>query len=197
MKTRLITLAVLVIFLVGAAPHVLAEDKTILGVTFPGEKVIEGKTLKLNGVAYRILKDKEMSHEVLQEAFLQIWHNANQYNRLKSQPFTWMTSIVRYRAYDRIKFELRRIEGAQIKAENEEFESLPAKRPLDIETMDIAASVHLRLSNLNKQQKESILMAYYYGYSREEIAEHFQTSPNNVKSWLRRGLAKLQQRAHH
>lgn len=53
MKTRLITLAVMVIFLVGAAPHVLAEDMEILGVTFPGEKVIEGKTLKLNGVAYR------------------------------------------------------------------------------------------------------------------------------------------------
>jgi len=53
MKRRTIILTVLLIFLIGTAHSVFAEDMEILGVTFPGEKVVEGKTLKLNGVAYR------------------------------------------------------------------------------------------------------------------------------------------------
>ena len=53
MKKRTIILTVLLIVLVGTIHSVLAGDMEILGVTFPGEKVVEGKTLKLNGVAYR------------------------------------------------------------------------------------------------------------------------------------------------
>ena len=42
-----------VVFLVVSSSAVLAGDMEVLGVTFPGEKTIEGKTLKLNGVTYR------------------------------------------------------------------------------------------------------------------------------------------------
>jgi hypothetical protein len=50
---REIILIVALLFLVGGGTVAFAEDKEILGVTFPGEKVVAGKTLTLNGVAYR------------------------------------------------------------------------------------------------------------------------------------------------
>ena len=49
------------------------------------------------------------------------------------------------------------------------------------------------LQRLDQFQQRAILMAYYYGSSREEIADHFETPINTVKSWLRRGLVRLQQ----
>jgi Chalcone isomerase-like len=53
MMRRILVFVTMLVFVVGAGSVGFAEDMEILGVTFPGEKVIEGKTLKLNGVAYR------------------------------------------------------------------------------------------------------------------------------------------------
>jgi hypothetical protein len=53
MMRRLLILVTMLVFVVVTGSVGFAGDMEILGVTFPGEKVIEGKTLKLNGVAYR------------------------------------------------------------------------------------------------------------------------------------------------
>ena len=53
MMKRILVLVTMLVFVVGAGSISFAGDMEILGVTFPGEKVVEGKTLKLNGVAYR------------------------------------------------------------------------------------------------------------------------------------------------
>lgn len=50
---KILVLVTLLIFIAGAGSVGFAGDMEVLGVTFPGEKVVEGKTLKLNGVAYR------------------------------------------------------------------------------------------------------------------------------------------------
>jgi chalcone isomerase-like protein len=53
MMKKILVFGILMLFLVGSVTSAVAEDREILGVTFPGEKMVEGKTLKLNGVAYR------------------------------------------------------------------------------------------------------------------------------------------------
>jgi hypothetical protein len=53
MMKRILVLVTMLVFVVGAGSVAFAGDMEVLGVTFPGEKVVEGKTLKLNGVAYR------------------------------------------------------------------------------------------------------------------------------------------------
>ena len=86
----------------------------------------ESTSSRLNGIAFRILRNVESANEVLQEAFVQIWKNAGEYRAEKAEPMTWMASIVRYRAYDRLKFEKRRIEGAQIQADIDNFDDIEA-----------------------------------------------------------------------
>jgi hypothetical protein len=53
MMRKILVLGTMLVFMLGTWSLGFAGDMEILGVTFPGEKVIEGKTLKLNGVAYR------------------------------------------------------------------------------------------------------------------------------------------------
>ena len=57
----------------------------------------------LYGVALRILKDPPAAEEILQEAYVNVWHHAGSYEVAKSQPMTWLTSIVRNRCLDQLR----------------------------------------------------------------------------------------------
>src|SRR6202030_2869305 len=57
----------------------------------------------LYAVALRILRESAAAEEVLQESFVNIWHHAGSYTAAKSQPLTWMTSIVRNRCLDQLR----------------------------------------------------------------------------------------------
>jgi len=152
---------------------------------------------RLNGIAYRITRNVDSANEVLQEAFIQIWQNRDEYQSHKSEAFTWLAAIVRYRAYDRLRYNKRRQQQNQVEFNEDEFMALQLDeinlfgKELGLDTNTEQALVDC-LSKLEQKQSQSILMAYIYGYSREEIASHFKSPVNTIKSWVRRGLGRLQ-----
>lgn len=166
-------------------------SRTALGDRKAFKALYEASSSKLNGIAYRIMNNVDSANEVLQEAFIQIWKNASEYRPGTSEAMAWMSSIVRYRAFDRLKFEKRRIEGAQIQSDLEGFDSISDDKD-NFQSCDLEQQLQDCLEQLEETQQKSILMAYYYGYSREEISEHFDSPVNTVKSWLRRALVRLQ-----
>lgn len=147
---------------------------------------------KLNGIAYRITRNIDSANEVLQEAFIQIWQNREQYQAHKSEPFTWLASIVRYRAYDRLRYDKRRNQNDMVEFNETniddfynafgEFDPVNASKE----------ALNTCLAKLEQKQSKAILMAYLYGYSRDDIAHYFSTPINTIKSWIRRGLGRLQ-----
>jgi RNA polymerase sigma-70 factor, ECF subfamily len=147
----------------------------------------------LNAVAYRILRSNDMSNDVLQEAFLQIWTNAASYRPHLAKPLTWMASITRYRALDRLDHESRR----QEKLVSDADATVLAEELSQFEPDEQLASYQLRfhlhecLVTLSGNIRESIELAYLQGYSRDEIAVKFNTNTNTVKSWLHRGAERL------
>lgn len=147
---------------------------------------------KLNGIAYRIINNIESANEVLQEAFVQIWNNAGEFRPEQAEPMTWMASIVRYRAYDRLRLEKRRIEGAQFQTILDSLDEIETRASDGLKNAELDQQLSLCLSSLEVKQRKSVLLAYYYGFSREEIADKFETPINTVKSWLRRGIERLQ-----
>ncbi|GAB3019671.1 sigma-70 family RNA polymerase sigma factor [Bowmanella dokdonensis] len=145
---------------------------------------------KLNGVAFCLMNNVDFANEVTQEAFIQIWRNAADYRPEMGEPMTWMYAIVRYRAYDRLRADKRRAETKQIVSfEPDEYAS---------HDNDPAANCGVRqrlaecLQSLERNQRQAVLLAYYNGYSRDELAARFKTPVNTVKSWLRRALMRLQ-----
>jgi RNA polymerase sigma-70 factor (ECF subfamily) len=167
--------------------------KCALGDRAAFAQLYQASASKLNGIAHRILNNIDSANEILQEAYVQIWNNATEYRSDKAEPMTWMASIVRYRAYDRIKYEKRRIEGAQIRADIENFDSIESSQKDGALICEMNQQLETCLATLETTQRESILMAYYFGYSREEISSQFDTPINTIKSWLRRGIERLQQ----
>jgi RNA polymerase sigma-70 factor, ECF subfamily len=147
----------------------------------------------LNAVVYRIVKSDDIAKDVLQEAFIQIWNNANTYRPHLANPLTWMASIARYRALDRLDAE-RRLHARFVSADHEISldEHLSENNPeTEASLSQLKFHLHRCLMALSDNIKRSVELAYLYGYSREEIAEQFSTNTNTVKSWLHRGAERL------
>ncbi|OZG74369.1 RNA polymerase subunit sigma-24 [Hahella sp. CCB-MM4] len=159
------------------------------------EQLYKRVSPKLNGVAMILLHDADLSNDVLQETFLQIWNKAGEYRRGLSEPMTWMTSLLRYRALDKLKSENREQKRREQHQEIQLlFNSDVSGSPLaEILHKDSNNRLHKCLQALDVLNRNAILMAYYYGYSREDIAIHIEKPINTVKAWLKRGLGRLAQ----
>jgi RNA polymerase sigma-70 factor, ECF subfamily len=147
----------------------------------------------LNAVAYRILRSNDLSNDVLQEAFLQIWTNAASYRPHLAKPLTWMASITRYRALDRLDHERRRHDKLVSDTDTTVLaEELSRSEPDEqLAGYQLKFQLNECLATLSANIKESVELAYLQGYSRDEIAAKFNTSVNTVKSWLHRGAERL------
>ena len=156
------------------------------------EQLYQLTAAKLNGIAYRITRNIDTANEVLQEAFIQIWQHREKYQAHKSEPFTWLAAIVRYRAYDHLRYDKRRQQNNTVEFNETdiddfynafgEFDPINASKE----------ALNTCLAKLEQKQSKAILMAYLYGYSREDIADYFSSPISTVKSWIRRGLGRLQ-----
>lgn len=144
----------------------------------------------LNAVAWRILKSTDLSNEVLQEAFLQIWNNAGSYRPHLARPLTWMASITRYRALDRLDKEQRGKRNTRAIEDEEDFPGGDEPEQ-NLDSSQLRFHLHQCLTTLGDNIKRSIELAYLHGYSREEIAQTLATNTNTVKSWLHRGAERL------
>src|SRR5208283_5879494 len=86
----------------------------------------------LFAVALRILREAAAAEEVLQESFVNVWHHAASYVAAKSQPLTWLTSIVRNRCLDRLR---RREVDTVTMDDEEEGVTIAAQGPSPLEML--------------------------------------------------------------
>ena len=148
----------------------------------------------LYGVAVRILKDGAAAEEVLQEAFVNVWHHAGSYEAAKSQPMTWLAAIVRNRCLDQLR--RRELDTVTMTADDDdgkEFD-LPSGDPTPVEMLLAGAeaqSVRDCVDGLDAGPKQAIALAFYQGLSHAELADHMRQPLGTVKSWVRRGLERL------
>lgn len=149
----------------------------------------------LNGVAFRIVKDTEASNDVLQDAFVQIWLNAASYRPDKARPITWLASIVRYRALDRLDKQKRHTKLFQEEDEQgmDQHASDEATPDQAVAQVQQGAQLDYCLGTLAKEARKCIELAYLQGFSREEIATQMKANINTIKSWLHRGSEALKQ----
>jgi RNA polymerase sigma factor (sigma-70 family) len=145
----------------------------------------------LYAVALRILRESAAAEEVLQESFVNVWHHAGSYVAAKSQPLTWLTSIVRNRCLD----QLRRREVETVTMDDEgEGVRIAADGPTPLEMLLAGAdarAVRSCVEALDAGPKQAIALAFYQGLSHSELARHLRQPLGTVKSWVRRGLERL------
>jgi RNA polymerase sigma-70 factor, ECF subfamily len=148
---------------------------------------------QLYGVALRILREPAAAEEMLQEAYVSIWHHAGSFSAAKSQAQTWLASIVRNRCLDQLR--RREIDTVVITGEDGDPDiDFPADGPTPVEMLldgADARSVRQCVDALEGAQKQAIALAFYQGMSHAELASHLRQPLGTVKSWIRRGLERL------
>lgn len=154
------------------------------------ERLYRATAPKLFGVAARILRRDDWAEEVLQDCYVSIWHHAQDYTPGLAQPLTWMTSIVRNRCLDWL-----RKPAIELPDEDDAIAgATPGDAPgplAQLERFSEAAAVTRCLATLDAKQRQSIALAFYEGLSHAEIASHLRAPLGSVKTWVRRGLARL------
>jgi len=138
----------------------------------------------------KILRDRPLAEEALQEAFIGIWRNASRYDPLAGAPMTWMTAVARNRALDLVR---RRQVHPSVPIEDEPEERAGVTASAEQALADLQMSENLRhcLSELEAAQRQALVLAYAHGLSHAELAAHLARPLGTVKSWVRRGLAAL------
>jgi RNA polymerase sigma-70 factor, ECF subfamily len=153
------------------------------------ERLYAATRAKLFGVVLRILRRQDLAEEVVQEAYVKIWNSAGQFNPSLASPITWMVSIARNRAIDVV----RKRSEASIEDEPVALEvasDIPdplARREMTEELKRILECI----GQLDPERQKLVLLAYYNGWSREQLSEKFNTPLNTVKTWLRRSMIEI------
>ena len=142
---------------------------------------------KLFAISLNMLSNRAHAEEVLQDAFIKIWHNAGNYQRGKGTVLTWMVSIARYRALDLIRYH-------NVRNEVELNDDAPSgvESSQNIKLGAEQARLAACLDELDGPQRQAIHLAYVNGMSHQEVVSHLASPLGTIKSWIRRGLQSLQ-----
>jgi RNA polymerase sigma-70 factor, ECF subfamily len=152
------------------------------------EMLYTATSLKLYGIVVRILGQRALADEVLQEVYVRVWQRAGEFDPATSSPITWLTTIARNRALDEAKRKTTR----SFEDHPEVFELPSDDDPLENhERNEDRRRLQACLDGLEPEKREMVLLAYYFGLTREEIAERTGRPAATVKTWLRRSLAQL------
>ncbi|MBD3586296.1 sigma-70 family RNA polymerase sigma factor [Salinimonas sp. HHU 13199] len=136
----------------------------------------------LYAVLLKMLRQRELAEEALQDAFVQIWRHADSYHRGRGTVLTWMISIARYRALDIIRYKKVRPEQSL-----EDDISIGDNTQIN----DEKTKLYHCIEELDNDQRQAISLAYFHGLSHEQVKHHLGSPLGTVKSWIRRGLNNL------
>lgn len=182
-----------------AAPQELADlvARVALGDRQAFRRLYDATAPSLLGVALRLLRDRGRAEDVIQEAFVSVWHRAGGFRASASAPMTWLTAIVRNRALDTLRSDARHDADPLVDDEDEDEDAareVEDDRPEPLGLLTQAAdalAVRACLEAIDGSQRQCLALAYYHGLTHAEMAAHLGSPIGSVKAWLRRGLEKL------
>lgn len=145
---------------------------------------------KLFAVCLRVLKNKSEAEDTLQDVYLRIWNNADRYAVTGHSPMTWLITVARNLAIDRLR--ARKSNTVDLENAAELAEKSPGP-----EAASIAASEHRRISacfkELPQDRADAVRAAYLDGATYQTLADRYDVPLNTMRTWLRRSLIALKE----
>lgn len=166
--------------------HAVARgDEVALARLYDGYRVI------LFGLMLRILHSRQEAEDVLQEVFLQVWNRASDFDEARGRPFTWLVTMARSRAIDRLRSLGSRERVAQNAAREVIEETSDAIE--DAIRAEEGRVVRHALQELPEEQRRVLEFAYFEGLTQSEVAKRLETPLGTVKTRMRSGMTKLRE----
>ena len=154
----------------------------------------EASAPRLYGLALRILRRRELAEEVLQESFVSIWNSARDYDSGLSAPMTWMTTIVRNKAFDLLRRTRQSVDADGDAFDETVLAALRDPRATPIEALQISSDAKALancMAALEEKHRRVLGMAFFHDLSYSDVAQQLTLPIGTVKTWVRRSLARL------
>lgn len=155
-------------------------------------KVYDLSAAKLLGICMRIVQDRALAEDVLQEVYLKVWRGAVTFDASRASPMTWMGTLARNTAIDWLRAAGRREQalGALREASTAGGTTVWSG---DADLRDSGEELHRCMEGLDTEQRASIRSAFFDGFTYAELAERVRVPLGTMKSWIRRGLISLRE----
>jgi RNA polymerase sigma-70 factor (ECF subfamily) len=154
------------------------------------QALYEATSAKLFGLSLSILNRRDLAEEALQDAFINIWHHAQNYRPEKAAVMTWMTTIVRNKCFDLLRAMPK--ESQLLDEQSMDDWASDDLGPLENATEKSQSKALLNcMRTLAPLQRQAIALSYFHGMPHEQLATHLSQPLGTVKTWIRRGLQSL------
>jgi RNA polymerase sigma factor (sigma-70 family) len=141
------------------------------------------------GLALRMLRDRALAEDAVQEGFLAVWRNAHRFVPERAKASTWILTLVHRRTVDIVRREERRRADALELAPEATAPSADENAWLRLERERVQAA----LKQLPDPQREALELAYYGGFTQSELAERLGQPVGTIKSRMFTGLTRLRE----
>lgn len=148
---------------------------------------------QVNGLAVRILGDREAAEEVTIDVYMQVWRSAAGYDPQRGSPLAWLLTLARSRAIDRLRSSAT---PNRLTDPLHSALSLASAEPGPEADSLLAQRRHLvgaAMARLGAQQRQAIQLAFFSGMSHSEIAEHLGQPLGTIKTRVRTGMIRLRE----
>ncbi|MGC3939888.1 sigma-70 family RNA polymerase sigma factor [Roseobacter sp. EG26] len=143
---------------------------------------------KLFGVCLRVLNNRSEAEEVLQEIYARIWHKADSYAVTGHSPMTWLITLARNLAIDRLR--TRKTPTKDIDTVVDLADDRPGPEAEAIASSE-RARIEACMDELEAARADAVRRAYLSGETYKELAARHGVPLNTMRTWLRRSLQKL------
>jgi RNA polymerase sigma-70 factor, ECF subfamily len=153
---------------------------------------------RFSGVVYsiacRVLRPGAEAEDVTQEVFVKIWNRARSYNRSLGTPLTWIMTMTRNQAIDKLRSLQRRSAILEENsAEQHEVAETTSTGANMILAEEKAKLIKQSLKGLPGDQKLALELAFFSGLTQMEIAAHLKEPLGTIKARIRRGMLRLRE----
>jgi RNA polymerase sigma factor (sigma-70 family) len=139
----------------------------------------------LFGVIKKIISDNNIAEDLLQDTFIKIWNSRNMYDPSKGRLYTWMLNIARNTSIDYLRSKRNKQEEKIQRTDN----IVHGRSSTEINTDGIG--IKKIVDSLKEEQRKLIDLAYFEGYTHEEIADKLNIPLGTVKTRIRSAILIL------
>jgi RNA polymerase sigma-70 factor (ECF subfamily) len=143
-------------------------------------------------LALRMLRVRSDAEDLLQEVFVQVWRQAQNYSAARGSPEAWIINIARSRAIDKIR-SIRRMEKNFVLTDDPARAESGENVEASAAESEAKLTMNSALANLPEAQRKVLELAYFDGLTQTEIAEHLAEPLGTVKTRMRSGIQRLRE----